>query len=183
MDGRRLERARVIRHLGFLDVSKVSAAFTLKFSEQLVDVFPGVREIPLRISTEDGFEDTETLAQWNSASAFLRRLKNECAAYLKCPVELEEVRVLAVDPESHIPWGRSDRARDANVGRVLINLVPSPVAWVYSGPQQAVLWPGQVALVDHRMLNSVVNFGRVLAAYLSVDMRVLPTPLLDRPDE
>jgi hypothetical protein len=183
VDDRRLEPAHVIRVLGFLDVSKVAAAFTLKFNEQLVDVMPGVREIPLRISTEDGFEDTETLADWRSAKAFLQRLKNEVAAYLRKPVEIEEARVVVVDPESHIPWGASDRTKDINVGRVLINLVPSPAAAVFCGLQQATLWPGQVAVVEHRMLNSMVNLGRVAAVYLAVDVRMMPTPLLDGPDD
>lgn len=173
----------MIRVLGFLDASKVAASFTLKFAEQLVDVMPGVREIPLRISTEDGFEDTEVLAQWNGARTFLQRLKNDCAAFLRRPVELEEARVIAVDPESHIPWGASDRTRDVNVGRLLINLVPSPAAAVFCGLTQATLWPGQVALVEHRMLNSIVNLGRVAAVYLAVDVRLLPTPLLEAPDD
>lgn len=182
MGDRRLE-PRVIRVLGFLDVSRVSAAFTLKFSEQLADVMPGVRQIPLRISTEDGFEDTETLAEWNSAKAFLQRLRNEVAAFLGKAVEIEEARVIAVDPEAHIPWGAGDRTKDVNVGRLLINLIPSPTAAVFCGLQQTVLWPGQVALIEHRMLNSVVNLGRIMAVYLAVDVRILPAPLLDGPDD
>lgn len=159
-----------IRPVGFLDLSNMTSTFVRTYRERLKDDsnYPGAQTLLLRSATSDG----SILKDWKTARAVLMRLKNEAAPFLGGkPAVLGKAMVVSLKPSSWTDWEFSDDEYSLAHIRLHICMVPSPLAFVYSGGAGLNLPVGQVFAVDQQALHSEINLGPCARVHIVVDIR------------
>jgi hypothetical protein len=153
----------VIRAIGFIDTSRFTAHFMVKFEKHMQD---GV--LPLR--DENG--DLPIIAEWLTAKAMLGRFKTGAAA-------LNNGKTLTLGkawierlPGGHgTPWTVEEDTYAQEHIRTRTCMISVPDAYSFSGGDKLLLNVGVINVVEHRVLHSEVNFSTYPRVHLIVDVR------------
>lgn len=157
-----------IRQIGFLDVSTCMAGFVRLYQEKLKPDGDGLETFLLRSAEADA----PILREWASARKLLARLKNEAAPFLNGkPATLGKAMVTRLKPGSHTPWSFDDSDYGSDHLRLHICLIPSPMAFLYSGGEMANPAVGVVTYFNTQVLHSEVNIGPCSRVALVVDVK------------
>lgn len=175
----------MITPITVMDVSQIAAYLTTKhkqrFDEAPDPLHADTKIILLRGPKKQTVEawradvdqaDQPVLKEWNSAKAMLTRIRAGAAPFFggQTP-EIGRAYIQQLRPGGRIDWHAEEGPyADAHV-RLHLCLVPTPGAWLYSGVQSMCLPWGQLAVIEHRILNSAVNFGNWPRTHLVVDVR------------
>lgn len=166
----------MIRALGFLDVSKFTANFLLRYRDKhLIETEYGGL-LPLRDADAEGaIVALDVLKEWLSARSLFTKLKNEAAPWLDGQAAiLMKACIEVVNPDCATPWTQENDDYAKSIHRLRVCLIPSPNAMTHSGPHVANLGVGLVNLVDHTVQNCETNFGAPCPrTHLIVDVRRL----------
>ena len=160
----------MIRPVGFLDVSTFTARFILNYRQRLSDdpAYPGVQTIMLR--SVAGAEPI--LKEWKSAREVLERLRNAVAPFLGGkPAVLGKAMVASLKPGGWTDWAHSDDEYAQGHLRLYVNMIPSPLAFIYSGGEAQNPLVGQITLFEQQALHSEINLGAVARVSLIVDVK------------
>ncbi len=159
----------MIRSVGFLETSQLTALFVVKYREQMVE---GV--LPLR-AVKQGDEDATDCAilkEWKGARALLTRFRAAAAVFLDGrSATLGRAWLETLPPGAHTPWALDETDYGRGYYRARICLIPSPGAWSYSGGGAALLAVGAVNVFDPTLLACEVNFGDHPRTHLVIDVR------------
>lgn len=159
----------MIRPLTFIDVSSFTAFFLVKHRKHMQDGVLRLRDVE---PEGDSVIDLPLLEDWPSARAVLLKIRNGAAAVFKEAVpELGRAWIETLPPESGTPWAVEGGDYANEHVRLRICMVPAPDAYSFSGTASAILGPGVVNLVEHRVLCSEVNLGSYPRTHLVVDVR------------
>lgn len=160
-----------IQPIGFLDTSQLSALFTLKLKDQMVE---GI--LPLRAMGDEDVEprDLPIVRQSKAVRAILSRVRSGAAPYFQNRTPgLGRAWIESLPPGSGTPWIREEGDYADAYVRTRTCLIPCPLAQSYCGPISAILAVGFVNVVDHRQLCCEVNFGEHTRVHLVVDVQRL----------
>ncbi len=177
--------------LAFLDTSQFTATLVNKYRDQFGkdprrektagsphhDTQSILLRGPAKPTAQNWFEDIEQvdypiLKEWKSARNLLSRIKNAAAPFLKGqPAVLGKVMIVQLKPHGVVDWHVDEGEYAAAHYRTHLCLIPSPGAFVYSGPEMANLPVGQLTFFENRVLHCATNFGDFARTHLIVDVR------------
>lgn len=175
----------MITPITVLDVSQIAAFLATKHRSRLdeapdplhADTKIILLRGPKKQSPEAWKADVEqvdqpVLKEWKSASAMLTRIRNGAAPFFGGQVpDIGRAYIEQLRPGGKIDWNIETGAYAEAYVRLHLCLVPTPGAFLYSGTQSMCLPWGQLAVVEHRIWNSAMNFGNWPRTHLVVDVR------------
>ena len=159
-----------INQIGFLDVSACTATFVRLYREKLKPdaSYEGAETLLLRGAESD----SPLLKEWASARKLLARLKNEAAPFLNGkPAILGKVLIVSLKPGAFTPWQIDDSEYGQDHLRLYINLIPSPMAFLYSGGEMSNPAVGSVTYFNTSVLHSEINLGPCARVSMVIDVK------------
>lgn len=146
----------------FLSAADLTAWYQVRYKKHLLEGILALR---------DETSDLPVLKEWKSAKAFLARFKAAAVHFLDGkPATLGKVWIEQLPGMCGTPWTiEEDDYAQAHI-RCRIALIPAPDAWTLSGTDRAILAPGLVNVVEHRVLHSEINLSAYPRTHLIVDV-------------
>jgi hypothetical protein len=132
-------------------------------------------------------EDAPLLAEWPSARQVLaqveqfhiNRINQACQQFGMQPPpapDFGKIMVVSLKAGGWVDWHVDTGAYADAHDRFHICLVPSPYAWLYAGPDSAILPMGQMCYLNNRIPHCATNFGSTPRVHLIHDVRRVVPP-------
>ena len=158
----------MIRPLLFVDASRFTAHFIVKYAAQQQNGILALRDV----ADDVDVADLPILKEWKSARTLLLKIRNQAAPFLSGKVpELGKVWIETLPPESATPWTHEIGDYADEHHRLRICLIPGVDCYSFCGEARVILNVGIVNLIDHKKMCSEANMGQFARTHLIVDIR------------
>lgn len=115
--------------------------------------------------------DTPLLGEWPSARRVIEKIAESHFNRAKLVPVFGKIMVVSLHAGGWVDWHIDQGPYAEAYDRFHIGLVPSPGAFLFSGPQGHILGQGELVYLNNRIPHSAINGGQIARVNLIFDIR------------